>query len=86
MIELGQEVKCKVTGFRGIAIGRTEWVAECVRFCVQPKINKDGTMPEAQTIDEILLSVVGKGITKPEKKKKTGGPMPAPQRQPNPRR
>ncbi len=72
MINLGDKVKDSVTGFTGIAIGRTEWLHGCNRFIVQPAVNKSGVIPESSTFDEPQLVV----ITKKKIKKgasKTGG-------------
>lgn len=60
-INLGQEVTCKVTGFKGIATAKVEYLNGCVQYCVKPK-TKDNTMPEGQYIDVQQLEVTGKGI------------------------
>lgn len=72
-IELGSEVKDIISGFSGIAVSKHSYVNGCNRITVQPKINKDGTLPEAQTFDEPQL------VTASNKKKikgnnTTGGP------------
>jgi len=74
MIELGQKVKCKVTGFTGIATAKIEFLNGCIQFCVKPKIKaKDNKMPEGQYIDVEQLEVVGEGTR--VKKKGNGGVM-----------
>lgn len=73
-INLGDEVVDTVTGFKGIAIGRTTWLSGCDRITVQPKgINKEGKLFESQTFDEDLLDVVKPKKVK-EGKHNTGGP------------
>ena len=62
-IELGVEVECRVTGFRGIVTSRVEYINGCIQYCVRGKIKKDGKYPEAEYIDGEHLKVVGKGIT-----------------------
>ena len=79
-IELGKEVKCKITGFEGVAVGRTEWINGCARIVVQPKVDKDGKVPDSQHIDEPQLEVTGPGTYKRETEK-TGGPLDLPKRQ-----
>lgn len=80
-IELGSEVVDKVTGFKGVVIGRTEWHYGCKRYTVQPKgTNKDGKMFEAASFDEDALKVTKKPTSKKTTVKKTGGPQPEPQR------
>lgn len=75
MIELGVEVRDIVTGFSGTTIARTEWLNGCARLTVQPKIGKDGKLPDNATFDEPQLSVVSKKKVK-RGNKKTGGPLP----------
>lgn len=79
-IKLGQEVKDKVTGFTGVAIGRTEWINGCARVIVQPKVDKDGKVPDCLNIDEPQLEVTGEGAYKKEETN-TGGPLDLPTRQ-----
>jgi hypothetical protein len=73
-IELGREVKCKVTGFKGIATSRTEYLNGCFRIGVQPRVEKDGKHPDAMYVDEPQLeytkvkTVIGGGS------KLVGGP------------
>ena len=74
-INLGDEVKDTISGFTGVAVARTEWITGCPRIVVQPKVKKDGVLPENATFDETTLVV-----TKPVKPLKTnrsiGGPRP----------
>lgn len=73
-IELGQRVRDKVTGFEGIATGRTVYLAGCVRVVVQPLTLKDGLPQEAQWFDETLLEAVAEEHK--ASAKRTGGPRP----------
>jgi len=66
MIKLGQEVKDIVSGFKGIATARTEWLYGCVRVTVQSKKCVDGK-PLEQTFDEDGLKVIGGGVLKASK-------------------
>lgn len=77
MIELGDEVKERVTGLRGIVVGTTCWLNGCVRHVVQPAEIKDGKPVEATSFDEGDLEVVQKQLHK-GKPVETGGPMPEP--------
>lgn len=58
MINLGSKVKDSITGFAGVATGRTEWLYGCVRYCVEPAELRDGKPIEAQHFDEQRLVVV----------------------------
>lgn len=73
-IQLGDKVKCKYTGFTGVAVAKTEFINGCIQWQVLPKGNKNNKMPEEIAIDEQSLEVI------PIKKKKVkksgnGGPM-----------
>lgn len=62
MVKVGDKVRDRVTGFKGVAVCRTEWLNGCVRIGVQPAscYTKDGEtrMPEISTIDEGQLDIV----------------------------
>ena len=74
MISLGQEARDRVTGFKGIAVARTEWLNGCARVTLQPKMGKDGKHPDAVTFDEPQLELIGKGVRIGPRD--TGGPLP----------
>lgn len=57
-IQLGDKVKCKHTGFTGIAVSRTEFINGCIQFCIVPKVEKDGKYLEEVCIDENSLVLV----------------------------
>jgi hypothetical protein len=73
-IQMGDEVQCIVTGFKGVVTSITEYLNGCRRMGVQPPVDKEGRIPEAYNIDEPQLVV-----TKARKVKMgpqdTGGPM-----------
>ena len=72
MIKLGSKVKCKISGFIGIAVARTEFINGCIQYSVAGKVKKDGNLPEEIGIDEGSLEVIKKLKSK-IKKKETGG-------------
>ncbi len=80
MIRLGTKAKDTVTGFEGICVARTEWLNGCVRVMLQPRMGKDGKVPDCQQFDEPQLVETGKGVA--EGRHDTGGPAPLPRRQP----
>lgn len=59
-IQLGDQVKCKYTGFKGIAVCKMEFINKCVQFGVAPKANKDNKVPEEIFIDSQSLIIVKK--------------------------
>jgi hypothetical protein len=69
-IKLGSVVTDSITGFKGIAVSRTEYIYGCSRVGVQPKEIKDGTPIAAQFFDELQLVE----NVETEGDKKIGGP------------
>lgn len=72
-VELGRKVKCKVTGFVGVAIARTVFINGCARITVQPPVDKDGKHPDALYIDETAIEYVGKTKIDVGEKHQRGG-------------
>ena len=76
MVNLGDKVKDSVTGFTGIAVGKTLWLHGCNRITIQPEgLQKDGKMYETASFDEPQLVVIKKAVKK-EGDHVTGGPRP----------
>jgi len=76
MIELGDEVQDKVTGFKGIAVVRSIYLQGCDRISVQSPVDKEGEIPEPQHFDDPQLKILKKQKVKPEdvqEKQKPGG-------------
>ena len=71
-IELGDKVRCKITGFTGIVVARTEFLNGCVQCDILPKGDKKNKMPEANGIDQQSLEVI-KSKKKVEKKEDANG-------------
>ena len=72
MINLGDKVKDKVSGLVGIATERREYLNGCIQYVIQPKIDKDGKMPDGWSIDSQQIESLEKKIK--VKKSETGGP------------
>lgn len=70
---LGKTLKDTVSGFIGVAVSEHNYLNGCTRYTLQPKIDKDGKLPDVATFDFPQLEVV-------EEKEKlvgdrtTGGP------------
>jgi len=58
MINLGDEVIDTVSGFKGVAISSHHYLNGCTIITIQPKISKDGKLPEAQAFDEPQLKII----------------------------
>jgi hypothetical protein len=59
MIELGRECTDQITGFRGVANGRCEYLSGCTQILLVPCVDKDGKLPESHWLDEQRLKYVG---------------------------
>lgn len=73
-VRLGEQVQDRVSGFKGIAVATTTYLQGCNRILVQPRIGKDGELPEPCAFDESDLKVIGNGILPKPETKKNGGP------------
>lgn len=73
-IQLGNKVRCIVTGFEGIAVSKINYINGCVQFCVKPEKGKENKMPDGEYIDVQQLVYVSKGVE--VLAKPTGGHMP----------
>lgn len=92
-IVLGDKVRDTITGFEGIATGRTEWLTGCVRWIVEPdKLDKDKKVQQYMEFDESRLVVLRKqpipqlNQRAPQIAEQPGGPMPSPTRPRTPTR
>lgn len=83
MIKLGSKVKDTITGFTGIAVGRTEWMNGCARIGIQPKKLKDGKPVEVEWFDEQQIEVIKE--KKPEVSPHCSATSGGPQHDPSPR-
>lgn len=59
-------MKDKVTGFTGIATSKHIYLTGCNQYGLQPKVDKDGKVPDKQYFDEGRLEEVGNGIKSSE--------------------
>ena len=71
-IKLGSKVRCKWTGFEGIAVGKTTFINGCVQYLVAPRC-KENKMEDEVGIDVDSLEVI-KNPSQTEKPTPTGGP------------
>jgi len=74
-IELGDKVKDTITGFKGIATAKTEFINGCVQYNVTGKVGKDNKLSDdsIMSIDQETLEVI-KPKVKKIKRSDTGGP------------
>ncbi len=81
-IELGDVVKDTISGFQGVAIGRTEWLYGCERITVQSQKLNEGKPIACESFDLPQLVLVKKAAVKSQIKdvNTPGGPRPTPSR------
>lgn len=75
MINLGDRVKDRVTGYEGIATARIEYLNKCVQYCVEARVGKDGKKPDGVYIDIDQLEVTKENAVEIDTEP-TGGFMP----------
>jgi hypothetical protein len=82
-IELGDRVRDTISGFSGVAVGRTIWLHGCERLGIAPtELDKDGKPRPVEWFDifqveRIAESTITRGTI--------GGPTPNPTRNADPR-
>lgn len=84
-VNLGDECEDTVTGFNGVAVAITQWLNGCVRVTLQPRMAKDGKVPESITFDAPQLKVL-KAKKVDQGPRNTGGPIPSPEQKKTPKR
>jgi hypothetical protein len=57
-IALGDLVKDQITGFEGVAVGRTEWIFGCTRYGVEAERLEGGKPLDTQWFDEQRLAII----------------------------
>ena len=56
--DIGSTLKCKITGFEGVLVARTQWIANCNTYTLRPKtLNKDGEIQDTKGFDEPMLDL-----------------------------
>jgi hypothetical protein len=58
IIPLGSLVHDNITGFEGFAVFRLEHMHGCIRYGVQPVVDKDGQLPESKVLDGPDIKVI----------------------------
>lgn len=72
-IELGSLVEDQITGFKGRAVSRVEYITGRVQYGIVPVMTEGGAMPVTEYVDEQRLVVVGAPIA--QASRPTGGPQ-----------
>lgn len=96
-IGLGDRVRDRISGVKGIVIGYTYWLYGCERVTIQPEEHKDGKPAEGVCVDaaqcEVLKSGVVQGYNPPpgvidsrDVQRRPAGPRPEAARRSDPTR
>lgn len=77
MVKLGSNVKDTLTGFSGMATGRSEWLYGCTRIYIEPAEMREGKPIEGQWFDEQRVEVIKEQgpVVSADSDAKTGGPQ-----------
>ena len=59
---LGKQAKDIVTGFEGIVTSKHIYLTGCTQYGLQPRIDKDGKIPDKAYFDETRLVFMGEGV------------------------
>lgn len=85
-VSLGSKVRDSISGFTGIATGRSDFQYGCSRILIEPSELHDGKPVEGHWFDEqrVELVEVRKPAVSPVSSARSGGPQndPKPSRQP----
>lgn len=73
-IKLGQRVKDISTGMVGVTTQRSEHLNGCIRFVIQPPVDKDGKFIDGVWVDEHTLQFIEDTPLSKTEQTKTGGP------------
>jgi hypothetical protein len=87
-VQLGDRVKDRVTGFKGIVVARSEYLHGCRRVGVQAEKLEEGKPTDAQWFDEPQVDVMESAVHAPfaaapapaRAAARPGGPQPTPPR------
>ena len=60
--QLGLEMKDKITGIKGIAVARVEYLTGCTQYHIRPQTVKDDKMASAVTFDYTQLDIISDGV------------------------
>lgn len=76
MVKLGDKVRDVITGFEGIAIGKSEWLCGCTTYGITPQKLKDGKIIDTEWFDEGRIEVIAEDVeTYTENHRDPSGPQ-----------
>lgn len=75
-VELGDRIKDRISGLKGICTSITHWLNGCVRVGLQPEKADGGKIPDSVYFDQEQVEVVKKGVHKASILKPVEAPKP----------
>lgn len=57
-IQLGDQARDRISGFEGIVVAITDWLAGCRRITIEPPLLHDGKPIGSQTFDAALVELI----------------------------
>jgi hypothetical protein len=85
--QLGDRARDRITGYKGIVVGKSQHITGCDRVTLQAETGADGKMPDCYSFDITTVEVLERGAVAPipappqEQPKATvrpGGPLSRP--------
>lgn len=70
---LGDRLKCRLTGFEGVVNARVEYFNGCLQYGLKPPVDKEGKLPDAHFLDEAQLELVEAGAVAPPRPEAPAG-------------
>lgn len=87
IIQLGDNVRDTITGFKGRVVGITDWLYQCRRLGLQASnLDKDGQPLSLQWFDELQCETIEANGGKSKDMDAKGGPMPIATRNKEPKK
>lgn len=65
--EMGLPARDTITGFQGVITSRTQFINGCNRYGIEPKMDKDGKLPEVHAFDEARIELIEGKVFKDER-------------------
>lgn len=56
--QLGDKVEDTVSGFKGVVVSKHLYLQGCSRLTLQPKVDKDGKLPDCATFDTPQIKII----------------------------
>jgi hypothetical protein len=71
-IKLGDEVRCVITDYQGIATAKVEYINGEIEYAVTPRTTKNGAYPRAEYLSSTRLEKVSDGVHVPKYARRLG--------------